>query len=533
MNRFFLVSFITSLLLGIIMFIMRENVVLLAALILLMIAAACAFTLTFTAISKRIRRNIETINKGQLNLNVRKTRFRVFDSISAGFNDFLNKIRGLIASFSDVSKRVVKDAHEIERQAETIKLASGEIAATIQNITESVSNQAIYTGNMMGMIQNFAQGARDISDNAETSLRVAEETKLTIEDSFKKFGEIKTKIQESKGYNNKVLDALGSLDNKIREINSITETVEGIASQTQLLSLNASIEAARAGEEGKGFAVVAAEVGKLAEESSRSAKGIKQLIDGVIGQINELSGHINEESGAIEKNLAYTSEVLKKSGVINDTLESNMEAAKKITVLTKEQLSSLERIEKEIENINDITQQNAAVSQEISASTEEQLATIEAIHGHIVKLLERLEESNSIVGNFMKGFEITEQIKQRIEQTKVILGEITKNKELLKLDEKAAGKYLRDQQAKVDFLELIAIIDSKGILTAATVDVPENFRDCSSKPYFTKACSGETYISEEYISVVTHNYNISVSVPFEVNGVIQGVVTSDININEM
>jgi methyl-accepting chemotaxis protein len=385
---------------------------------------------------------------------------------------------------------------------------------------------------MADMIQSFARDARDISGNAETSFKIAQETKGTIEDSFGKFTEIKSKIQESKEYNNKVLAALGSLDDKIRAIDTITETVEGIAAQTQLLALNAAIEAARAGEAGRGFAVVAGEVGKLADDSSQSAKEIKQLVEGITGQIKELSLHIKEESDAIDKNLIYATEVLKKSDVINNTLLENMQAAEKITVLTKEQIKSISSIEREIEKINDITQQSAAVSEEIGASTQEQLATIEAVHGHIMQLLERLEEFNAVVGNFMRGFEVTEAIKEKISKAQALIKGMIENVNLHGMDETAAEKYLKEQQLKSRDIELLGITDSKGNLRAATVEIPENLRDCSMKPYFIKASQGESFVSEAYISVASNNYNITVSVPIQQNGEFKGIVVADININE-
>jgi methyl-accepting chemotaxis protein len=209
-----------------------------------------------------------------------------------------------------------------------------------------------------------------------------------------------------------------------------------------------------------------------------------------------------------------------------------MQAAEKITVLTKEQIKSIDSIEREIEKINDITQQSAAVSEEIGASTQEQLATIESVHGHIIKLLERLEESNAIVGNFMKGFELTEAIKGKISKAQALISEMVQKENLLAMDEKTAEKYLKEQQKKSEHIELIAIIDNTGCLTSATVEVPDNFRDCSAKPYFTKAALGETFVSEEYISVVSNNYNISVSMPIQKGGIFKGVVMADININE-
>lgn len=500
--------------------------------IILIISTGFIFIARLIGISTRIRNNIEMINKGQLNKNVRKTGISMFDNISSAINDFLLRIRSLIANFDDVSKRITKDAHEIEKQAEAIKYSSGEIASTIQNVAESVSNQAAYTHNMMEMVQGFARGAEDISGNAEKSLSIAKETKGTIEDSFNKFLDIKFKIQESKEYNKKVLEALDSLDNKIRAIDTITEAVEGIASQTQLLALNAAIEAARAGEAGRGFAVVAGEVGKLADDSSQSAKEIKQLVDGITNQIGELSVNIKEESTAIDKNLVFATEVLDKSDIISSTLKDNMEAAEKITVLTKEQMVSIGSIEKEIEKINDVTQQNAAVSEEIGASTEEQLATIEAVHENIMTLLERLEESHAIIDNFMEGFVVTDEIKEKISKTQDLINEIIQKENIITADKEAAEICIREYQKKLEYIELIAILDSKGYVIGSTTEIPENIKDCSAKPYYITAMQDQTYISKEYISSASGNYNITVAMPIIYKDTIKGVLMADININE-
>ena len=385
---------------------------------------------------------------------------------------------------------------------------------------------------MMEMIQSFARDAEDINGNAETSLNIARETKDTIEDSFSKFTDIRYKIQESKEYNKKVLEALDSLDEKIRAIDTITEAVEGIASQTQLLALNAAIEAARAGDAGRGFAVVAGEVGKLADDSSQSAKEIKQLVDGITGQISELSVNIKDEADAIDKNLLYATEVLSKSDVISSTLVDNMQSAEKISMLTKAQITSIVNIENEIEKINDVTQQNAAVSEEIGASTQEQLATIEAVHGHIVQLLERLEESDLVVSNFMKGFELNDVIKEKIKKTQELISEMTHKENLFSIDKVSVEKYLKEQLNKLDYIELIVIIDRNGYITSATIELDDSILDCSAKSYFIEASQGRTYISKEYISVASSNYTISVSMPVFQNGEFKGVINADININE-
>ena len=532
MGSLFFVFILINIILGAGLFILRDNVAIVIALILSIVASEVLFFTRLNRIASKIENNIEVINKGQLNKNVKKTNISMFDQISSRINDFIFKVRGLIASFGAVSKKVMKDAHEVEKQAEAIKYSSGEIASTIQSVAESVSNQAAYTHNMMEMVQSFARDAEDINGNAETSLNIAKETKDTIEDSFGKFTDIRFKIQESKEYNKKVLEALDSLDGKIRAIDTITEAVEGIAAQTQLLALNAAIEAARAGDAGRGFAVVAGEVGKLADDSSQSAKEIKQLVDGITGQISELSVNIKDEADAIDKNLLYATEVLSKSDVINDTLIGNMQAAEKITMLTKAQIKSIGNIEKEIEKINDVTQQNAAVSEEIGASTQEQLAAIEAVHGHIMQLLERLKESDTVVAKFMEGFKLNDAIKDKIVKTKTIVNELVNNGNLAKLNERSVLKLFQEYQTKNNFIEFMAIINSKGYVTISTIEIPENYKDASAKIYYQKACQGESFISPEYISIASGNYNISVTAPFYSAGTFYGLVIADININE-
>jgi methyl-accepting chemotaxis protein len=209
-----------------------------------------------------------------------------------------------------------------------------------------------------------------------------------------------------------------------------------------------------------------------------------------------------------------------------------MKAAEKITVLTKTQRNSIGSIEKEIERVNDITQQNAAVSEEIGASTQEQLATIEAVHGNIVRLMERLEESNDIISNFMKGFKVTDRIKEKIRSTQALVREMIQDGELLSAEKNKLEAYMKGQQKKLPYVELIVLLDSKGYVTAGTVEIPEKLRDCSAKPYYMEALKGREYVSEEYISTATGNYNISVSMPVLSAGTVGGIIMADININE-
>jgi methyl-accepting chemotaxis protein len=149
-----------------------------------------------------------------------------------------------------------------------------------------------------------------------------------------------------------------------------------------------------------------------------------------------------------------------------------------------------------------------------------------------VQLLERLEESDLLISKFMDGFEMNDAIKDKIAKTQTIVNELVNKENLNKLDEESVLKLFQEYQAKNNFIEFMAIVNSKGYATISTIEIPENYRDASAKIYYQKACRGESYISPEYISTASGNYNISVTAPLYSGGTFSGLVIADINLNE-
>ncbi|MBQ8626006.1 MAG: methyl-accepting chemotaxis protein, partial [Agathobacter sp.] len=151
------------------------------------------------------------------------------------------------------------------------------------------------------------------------------------------------------------------------EIAKIVTEIEDIASQTNLLSLNASIEEARAGEAGRGFSVVAEQIRKLAESSSQSALHTKELIDASVAEV-EIGNQIT----------ARTAQALRK---VVDALEEVREGAMASTKLSEEQAEAMREIEEEIRQITDVVQNNSATAQESSAICEELSAQAMGLNG--------------------------------------------------------------------------------------------------------------------------------------------------------
>ncbi|NCC59113.1 MAG: methyl-accepting chemotaxis protein [Synergistales bacterium] len=232
--------------------------------------------------------DLSLIVNGQLNMNVRKPGIKSLSGIAGLINSFLDRIRKMIGKFTTLSEKTTRESHFLKKQAEDLRITSGEIASTVMNISEAVNSQAQSTAEVQGSLEAFAAGAGKIHENALEALEEAKNSGHVVEESFSSFKEAFGKIEEIKTYNEKLLQDITGLNETIRQISEITEAVEAISSQTHLLALNASIEAARAGDAGKGFAVVASEVGKLADDSSAFAKKIRALVDNTVNSIKGL-----------------------------------------------------------------------------------------------------------------------------------------------------------------------------------------------------------------------------------------------------
>lgn len=228
--------------------------------------------------------------------------------------------------------------------------ASSQVSAGSMNLAESSQSMAEGATEQAGAVQQLQATITDITSNIEQS---ADQAQIAYDQAKQYAAEAEDSSAEMKA----MVDAMARIDETSKKIGNIISEIEDIASQTNLLSLNASIEAARAGEAGRGFAVVADQIRQLAEQTTKSAVDTRDLIEGALQEIaegNTAADHAAESIG----------------NVVNG-IQQIAESSKHISDVAKTQANAMDQAEQGVNQISEVVQSNSASAEETSATSQE------------------------------------------------------------------------------------------------------------------------------------------------------------------
>ena len=274
-----------------------------------------------------------------------------FNEITDFLGDFSSIKESLVFILKEFNKTLTEIhmvSEQVDRGSDEIATAANELAASTEEQASAVEELTATINTVTSMALDNAKGAEGAYNGVLASVRDAEEKRKQVE-------ELQAEMQRIKDIS--------------EEIANIITTIEEIADQTSLLSLNASIEAARAGEAGRGFAVVADQIGKLATDSAQAAVSTKELIEKTVAEIEK--GNAITEATAV----AFDAVIKEMTGFAG--------AAKGSKETAETQADILKQVE---EGINEV----AAVTQENAASAEESLATSEELAARAAELAEQV-----------------------------------------------------------------------------------------------------------------------------------------------
>ena len=282
-----------------------------------------------------------------------------FDVTSDEKDRYVGNFEGLFVGMNKLKDEMNRVLSQIKVSSAQVMVGADQLAGSAQGLAEGATDQSGAIEELSATIQNVANISEQSAQNA---VQAAESATGAAEDAKKSREKV-----------NELTEAMARITATSEEIQNIIAAIEDIASQTNLLSLNASIEAARAGEAGRGFAVVADQIGKLAADSAQSAIETKELINKSLVEVeagNSIVEHTMESFSSVLANMENF------AGMASGAAEAS-----------KEQAEMLRQIEIGIEQITEVVENNSAAAEETSAVSEElsaQATNLEQMISHFV-----------------------------------------------------------------------------------------------------------------------------------------------------
>jgi methyl-accepting chemotaxis protein len=298
---------------------------------------------------------IENMAKGDLTQDLKKT----------------GKETGIYLSLINLSNQLtglIKNSHSI---SENVSSASHELNAVMDDTQKNAQNELAQMEQIATAINELSSTSQEVSNKAvqaEEETRKAQESvtsgKLTLENNITLTNDIDASVTDTA----KIVEELKQF---AFEIGSVTEVINNISDQTNLLALNAAIEAARAGEQGRGFAVVADEVRSLASKTQESTISIQEIIEKLQSQSEKASKNMSENVGLIQKSVLLADHIKASFEEVSSAVQSISDINMLVATASEQQYCVTEDISKNTTQTFDLVHQNvSAIEQTLQASLE-------------------------------------------------------------------------------------------------------------------------------------------------------------------
>ncbi len=316
----------------------------------------------------RLDEVVQSVARNDFQVQVNEKELKNADEIGAMSRSMEGFIYGMRKNLSEIKDEV----NNLSAQAENSRAASGSLneQADAQSISMEQIEQAM--GGMADAVEELAENATRLAGSVSDLSAKGDETGKTMEQLVEAAHAGEQELETVQGSMQNLNQSMGmmnevvtSVDEAAQKITQIVDMITTIASQTNLLSLNASIEAARAGEAGKGFAVVASEIGNLANDSANATTEINGIIVDIVKQIKSLAAQSTESMNEIGRSNEAVQKASETFGQIFRDLET-----------TGQTMNEMIRM---MGDVNDIASSVAAISEEQSASTQEVTATVQEV----------------------------------------------------------------------------------------------------------------------------------------------------------
>ena len=336
--------------------------------VLLLLAIMALLALWLNAATRPIA-NMSTVMhqlagaEGDLTVQLSANSHSELNLMAEGFNAFSAKLRDMIRSLKGASTELQQQSRLMVSTIDKTSTSTSVQASEIQNVVTAMHQMSATANEVATLASSTASGAQE-------SIAALTEANQLLQNTVNEFKGVARDFDSSS-------QKVAAVASSSQEINQITEVIQAIAEQTNLLALNAAIEAARAGEQGRGFAVVADEVRSLAARTHSSTDQIKKLIDSLQRQVQDTVAQISISTASVDKTVTEAEVAYDKLTQATAGMSTISDNAFQVAAAAEQQNQVSEEINRNVTAIGDATreleslaQQNLQISSAIDQVTE-------------------------------------------------------------------------------------------------------------------------------------------------------------------
>ncbi|MBO6176747.1 MAG: HAMP domain-containing protein [Treponema sp.] len=384
----------------------------------LIVSAACSFMLVIAVKPLRIVQNsIQHIASGDADLTqqiVVKSKNEI-GALGDGFNAFMDKLRTIVGGVKD-SKEMLGDVNVgLQKRIEDNGSSISEIIQDLNNIGSQVQNQAASVSETASAVEEISQNIESLERMIETQSSGVTQASAAVEEMIgnirsvnvsvghmaESFESLTRNAEDGIQRQNDVNIRIKKIEEQSKTLQTANKTISDIASQTNMLAMNAAIEAAHAGKAGQGFSVVADEIRKLSETSSAQSKTIREELKKIAGSIDDV---VNASQASSDSFAA-----------VNNSINETQQLVLQIKSAMEEQQEGSKQIGDALKLMNDNTSEVRAASHEMAEGNKSILVEVDQLRNTTGEIKDSMDKISKSAGNIRETSNSLSEIADSVE----------------------------------------------------------------------------------------------------------------------